>query len=45
MSHHTAPLVVIMGVSASGKTTVGQLLAQRLGVPYAEADDFHPQPM
>ncbi|WP_319071866.1 gluconokinase [Streptomyces europaeiscabiei] len=31
-----------MGVSASGKTTVGQLLAQRLGVPYAEADDFHP---
>ncbi len=42
MSHNTAPLVVIMGVSASGKTTVGQLLAQRLGVPYAEADDFHP---
>lgn len=31
-----------MGVSASGKSTVGQLLAQRLGVPYAEADDFHP---
>ena len=42
MLHNTAPLVVIMGVSASGKTTVGQLLAQRLGVPYAEADDFHP---
>ncbi|MDX3611258.1 gluconokinase [Streptomyces europaeiscabiei] len=42
MSHNIAPLVVIMGVSASGKTTVGQLLAQRLGVPYAEADDFHP---
>ncbi|MER0484707.1 gluconokinase [Streptomyces sp. Edi2] len=42
MPHNTAPLVVVMGVSASGKTTVGQLLAQRLGVPYAEADDFHP---
>ncbi|BBA96445.1 putative gluconokinase [Actinacidiphila reveromycinica] len=36
------PLVVIMGVSGSGKTTIGGLLAARLGVPYAEADDFHP---
>ncbi|MFE0823333.1 gluconokinase [Streptomyces sp. NPDC058847] len=42
MSHHTAPLVVIMGVSGSGKTTVGRLLARHLGVPYAEGDDFHP---
>ncbi|MFD5234224.1 gluconokinase [Streptomyces qaidamensis] len=31
-----------MGVSGSGKTTVGRLLARRLGVPYAEGDDFHP---
>ncbi|MCQ4083300.1 gluconokinase, GntK/IdnK-type [Streptomyces sp. RB6PN25] len=36
------PVVVVMGVSGSGKSTVGLLLAQRLGVPYAEADDFHP---
>lgn len=36
------PLVVVMGVSGSGKTTVGTALAERLGVPYAEADDFHP---
>ena len=37
-----APLVlVIMGVSGSGKTTVGSLLAGRLGWPYAEADAFH----
>ncbi|WP_433887398.1 gluconokinase [Streptomyces sp. CA-111067] len=36
------PVVVVMGVSGSGKSTVGGLLAQRLGVPYAEADDFHP---
>ncbi len=36
------PLVVVMGVSGSGKSTVGELLAERLGVPYAEADAFHP---
>lgn len=42
MSHHTVPLVVVMGVSGSGKTTVGRLLAQRLDVRYAEGDDFHP---
>ena len=35
-------VVVVMGVSGSGKTTVGRLLATRLAVPYAEADDFHP---
>ncbi|MFJ9666048.1 gluconokinase [Streptomyces sp. NPDC101219] len=35
-------VVVVMGVSGTGKTTVGTLLAARLGVPYAEADDFHP---
>jgi gluconokinase len=31
-----------MGVSGSGKSTVGAALAQRLGVPFADADDFHP---
>ncbi|MET9958378.1 gluconokinase [Streptomyces sp. NPDC006326] len=31
-----------MGVSGTGKTTVGRLLAQALGVPYAEGDTFHP---
>ncbi|UGY90547.1 gluconokinase [Streptomyces gobiensis] len=36
------PLLVVMGVSGSGKSTIGTLLAERLGVPYAEADDFHP---
>ncbi|OLR90349.1 gluconokinase [Actinokineospora bangkokensis] len=30
-----------MGVSGSGKTTVAAGLAQRLGVPLAEADEFH----
>jgi gluconokinase len=42
MADPHAPLVVVMGVSGSGKSTVGGLLAERLGVPYAEADDFHP---
>lgn len=37
-----SPVVVVMGVSGSGKSTVGRALARRLEVPYAEADDFHP---
>jgi gluconokinase len=36
------PLVVVMGVSGCGKSTVGAALAERLGVPFADADDFHP---
>ncbi|WP_277501020.1 gluconokinase [Nocardioides sp. ChNu-99] len=36
------PLVVVMGVSGSGKSTVGAALAQRLRVPFGDADDFHP---
>lgn len=35
-------VIVVMGVSGSGKTTVGMALAERLGVDYAEADEFHP---
>lgn len=31
-----------MGVSGSGKTTVGKALAQRLGWDFFDADDFHP---
>lgn len=37
-----APLIVVMGVSGSGKSTVGAALAQRLGVPFEDADDLHP---
>ncbi|WP_148572036.1 gluconokinase [Nocardioides caldifontis] len=43
MASERAPVVVVMGVSGSGKTTVGSMLADRLGVGYGEADDFHPQ--
>lgn len=35
-------VVVIMGVSGSGKTTIGRLLAERLGCGYSDADVFHP---
>ena len=34
--------VVITGVSGSGKTTVGKLLARDLRWPFHEGDDFHP---
>ena len=34
--------VVVMGVSGCGKSTVGQQLAQALGVDYLEGDEFHP---
>lgn len=42
MTHHS-PLLVVTGVSGSGKTTLGAALAQRLRLPFADADDFHPQ--
>jgi len=35
-------LVVVMGVSGCGKSTVGQLLAGRMGVPFVEGDELHP---
>ncbi|MBM3939951.1 MAG: hypothetical protein FJ318_03465 [SAR202 cluster bacterium] len=35
-------IVVIMGVSGVGKTTVGQLLAATLDWPFYDADDLHP---
>ncbi|NUP28275.1 MAG: gluconokinase [Nocardia sp.] len=38
------PCVVVMGVSGTGKTTTARLLALRLGVPFADADDLHPGP-
>lgn len=34
--------IVVMGVSGSGKTTIGRLLAERLGWPFHDGDDFHP---
>jgi gluconokinase len=36
------PAIVTMGVCGSGKTTVGERLAARLGVRFRDADEFHP---
>ena len=38
----TSPRVVVMGVSGSGKSTVGAALALRLAVPFCEGDALHP---
>jgi carbohydrate kinase (thermoresistant glucokinase family) len=35
-------LIVMMGVSGSGKSTVGACLAERLGAPFIDGDDLHP---
>ncbi|MFF4834969.1 gluconokinase [Streptomyces sp. NPDC001315] len=40
--HPRSWCIVVSGVSGSGKTTVARLLAKRLDIPFAEADDFHP---
>lgn len=37
-----APLVVVMGVSGSGKTTIGALVAHESGSPFLDADGLHP---
>lgn len=37
-----APIVIVMGVSGAGKTTVAARLAERFGCAFADADEFHP---
>ena len=36
-------VIIVMGVSGSGKSTIGRLLAHRLGAHFLDADDFHPE--
>jgi len=36
-------MIIIIGVSGCGKTTVGKLLSEKTGMPYYDADDFHSQ--
>lgn len=38
----TPPCILIMGVCGTGKTTIGRLLAERLGGIFIDADDLHP---
>jgi gluconokinase len=42
MSDERMPVLVVMGVSGSGKSTVGSALAAQLGVPFVDSDDLHP---
>ncbi len=42
MSDEPGLVVVVMGVAGSGKSTVGRLLAARLGADFIEGDDLHP---
>ena len=35
-------IIIVMGVTGSGKTTVGRLLAEQLGWEFVDGDDFHP---
>lgn len=42
MPHNAPSPIVVMGVSGSGKSTVGSALAQRLRVPFVDADTLHP---
>ncbi len=37
------PVLVVMGAAGSGKSTVAELLAKRLGWEFAEGDDLHPE--
>jgi gluconokinase len=42
MTGRDPTVLVLMGVSGAGKTTVGKALAERLGWTFQEGDDFHP---
>ena len=37
-------ILVVGGVSGVGKSTIGALLSQVLGLPFYDADDYHPAP-
>ena len=42
MSAEVVDALIVMGVSGSGKTTIGSALAARLGWTFSDADDLHP---
>jgi gluconokinase len=42
-TRHIQMIILLMGVAGSGKTTIGEKLAQQLGWSFRDADDFHPR--
>jgi len=36
-------LLIVMGVTGCGKSTIGQMLAERVGLPFYDADAYHPE--
>ena len=42
MPPRSGTILIVMGVAGSGKSTIGQQLADRLGWPFYDGDDFHP---
>ena len=36
-------VLIVMGVSGTGKTTIGKMLAHKLDIPFFDGDDFHPE--
>ena len=38
-----AKILYVMGVSGSGKSTIGKLLAEELDIPFFDGDDYHPE--
>ncbi|MHA7210426.1 gluconokinase [Arthrobacter sp. MDT1-65] len=42
MDNGRAPVIVVMGVQGCGKSTLGSMLADTLGVPFVDGDDLHP---
>jgi len=36
-------VIIVMGVSGSGKSTIGQLLSKDISLPFFDADNFHPK--
>ena len=39
----TKNIFIVMGVSGTGKTTIGKLIAEKLDIPFFDGDDFHPK--
>jgi gluconokinase len=42
MTKKSKNIYVVMGVSGSGKSTIGKLLAQKFKIPFLDGDDYHP---